>query len=45
MKKFEHRYVLARFGMQEHERSSRKSMKERKNRTKKIRGKKKKKST
>jgi len=45
VKKFEHRYVLARFGLQEHKRSSRKSMKERKNRTKKIRGKKKKKST
>merc|ERR1711924_512301 len=30
VKKFEHRYVLARFGLQEHKRSSRKSMKERK---------------
>ena len=45
MKKFEHRYVLARFGLQDHNRGSRKSTKERKNRTKKIRGKKKKKST
>ena len=45
VKKFEHRYVLARFDLEEHKRGSRKSMKERKNRTKKIRGKKKKKSS